>query len=373
MSVTVGGRDALSAELRLSRIGAWHCYAEVDGESPLSGAVVVAVEGVEFSGFVRLSQSLGGKAQAWIVGGNGQLSKSLDARHYTDTNALTVATDICREAGETLASGVSIGEFRLPHWERIKGQASHCLLALCDRTGLAWRVKADGSIWIGQEAWSTVAPKVEVEHEEWTTGTVQVFAEEFSENAKLLPGTTWDGHQLEEVVHFISPGAIRTVVKTDSLSSAINAFLGSIRRKIEMSSSYLCEVVGQNADGTLRLKPLDERIARPGNGLDNVPIRYGLPGFEVKVARGSHVMVEFEGGNPDAPFAALWNQGGDGVTSVEFKPNGLGAPVARIGDEVEVTFPMGLILTTSVGPAALTISTPAKAIITGTGNAKLLA
>jgi hypothetical protein len=84
-------------------------------------------------------------------------------------------------------------------------------------------------------------------------------------------------------------------------------------------------------------------------------------------------MVQFEGGNPDAPFAALWNQGGDGVTSVEFKPNGLGSPVARIGDELEVTFPMGLILTTSLGPAALTISTPAKAIITGPGNSKLLA
>jgi hypothetical protein len=373
MSATVSKRNVLSAEIRLSRVGAWHCLVEVDGDTSLSGAAAIDVEGVQFSGWVKLSKGFAGRTQAWIVGGKGQLAKVLDARHYSGTNAQTVAADICRESGETLASGLSLSQYSLAHWERTKGQASHCLLALCDRLGLTWRIQLDGKIWIGAETWPTVSPKVETEDEEWSSGWAQVYGEDFCENAKLLPGTTWDSHQLDEVVHYITPDSIRTIVKIDSVSAAMGRFLDGIRHKIELSNSYVCEVTGQNADGTLRLKPVDERIAKAGNGLDKVPIKYGLPGFEAKVASGAHVRVQFEGGNPDAPFAAIWDQGGTGVTSLEFKPSGIGSPVVRVGDELEVTFPMGLVLTTSVGVSLVTIATPAKAIITGTGNAKLLA
>jgi hypothetical protein len=376
MSALVSGRNALSLEIIESSIGAWHCTAEVDGDTALSGAVTVDNDGTQWLGFVLRSKGFAGRCQAWIVGGKGQLAKILDAKHYSNTMAATVAADICRDSGEVLASGLVLTQ-RLAHWERTQGQASHCLVALCDRLGLTWRTLRDGTIWIGTDTWATVKPKVEVEDEDWSSGCIQLMAEEFSELAKLAPGVTYDGNRADEVVFHVSPDEERAILRIDSVSSAVNDFLKVIRRKIEMAGSYECTVKAQNADGTLQLAPTDTRIAKLGNGLNNVPIRYGMPGFKAIVTAGAMVRLHFDGADGDKPYAALWDGGHESsVTSLEFEPGGLTSPACRVGDTLEVAFPMGLPISGMMGAVPfsgiVTITTPARAQLTGPGNTKLL-
>jgi hypothetical protein len=376
MSATISGRNALSIETVESSIGAWHCESEVDGDAALSGAASINIDGTTWQGFVLRSKGFAGRCQAWIVGGKGQLAKTLDPKHYTNTTAATVAADICRDSGETLAPGLALTQ-RLAHWERTQGKTSHCLVALCDRLGLTWRTLRDGTIWIGTDTWATVTPLVEVEDEDWSSGCVQLMAEEFSELAKLAPGVTYDGNRADEVVFLVNPNEQRAIVRVDSVSSAVNDFLGVIRRKIEMAGSYECTVKAQNADGTLQLAPSDPRIAKRGNGLNNVPIRYGMPGFKATVTAGAMVRLFFDGTDGDKPYAALWDGGhASSVTSLEFEPGSLHSPACRVGDTLEVAFPMGLPISGMMGAVpfsgVVTITTPARAQLTGPGNTKFL-
>jgi hypothetical protein len=376
VSALVSGRNALSLEVIESSIGAWHCTAEADGDAALSGAVTVDVEGTTWRGYVLRSKGFAGRCQSWIVGGKGQLAKIIDAKHYSNTTAATVAADICRDSGEVLASGLVLTQ-RLTHWERTQGQASHCLVALCDRLGLTWRTLRDGSIWIGTDAWATVKPKVEVEDEDWAAGCVQLMAEQFSELARLAPGVTFDGSRINEVVFYVNPDEQRAIVRIDSVSSALNDFLSVVRRKIEMAGSYECTVKAQNADGTLQLAPTDTKIAKLGNGLNNVPIRYGMPGYRVTVTAGAMVRLHFDGVDGDKPYAALWDSGHESsVASLEFEPGGASSPACRVGDTIDAALPMGAPVTGLLGGVpfvgVITVTAPVKCVLVGPGNSKLL-
>lgn len=40
--------------------------------------------------------------------------------------------------------------------------------------------------------------------------------------------------------------------------------------------------------------------------MSNIPLRHGIPGLTVSVSAGAMLMVGWENGRPDRPFAALW-------------------------------------------------------------------
>lgn len=72
-----------------------------------------------------------------------------------------------------------------------------------------------------------------------------------------------------------------------------------------LSGHFPCEVVAQNPDGSLEVKPDDP--ARFGAGLSRVPLRLGLPGCSAKVRKGSRVLLSFEAFDPRRPVATLWD------------------------------------------------------------------
>lgn len=73
---------------------------------------------------------------------------------------------------------------------------------------------------------------------------------------------------------------------------------------LDLYAQYPAQVVAQNDDGTVEIKPTGARAATLLAGLSRVPIR-GLPGVRVEVAQGARVLVGWEGGDATAPYAAL--------------------------------------------------------------------
>lgn len=69
---------------------------------------------------------------------------------------------------------------------------------------------------------------------------------------------------------------------------------------------YRAKVVAQDDD-------TDEVDVRPDDpslpDMAKIPLRHGIPGARVSVEMGSYVLVGWDDGRPDHPFAALWTQG----------------------------------------------------------------
>lgn len=371
MSATVSGHNATSVRIRKPRISAAHIDVELDEEATLTNPVVVSIDGYEFTCAVIEQHSFAERTTAHLVGGKGGLSKKVSAQHFNDATAETVINEILRESGETLDSGHSIPDTKFGNWQRREGQAAHALTAVTDRRGLVWRSTDTGTIWVGTDAYAEVSPDVYVLDEDWDAGTLTIAADEFSELAKIVPGCTFEGHRIEQVTHVVTPRSLRTIASINSLEGSAKAFLSTIRAGMASFGTYKAKVISQNSDGTLQLQPEEPVIA--GRGLDKVPIREGAPGWKTTVSNGTIVSVAFDGGNWDAPYACLWGEGqSSNVTSLEFKPGGTGSAACRIGDLVEIALPLNLPITTSLGPAVITVTTPIRGSIVGPGNSKLL-
>lgn len=133
-------------------------------------------------------------------------------------------------------------------------------------------------------------------------------------------------------------------------------------RDVTFHKQYACVVQRQDSNGLLDLLPDDKTIR--GTGLSSIPIRHGLPGFTVQVQPGSRVLLAFENGDPEKPFASLWAEAT--VLAVSF---GSGTrPIARVGDEVQVFFPtepMPITGTVSGNPfvGTILITTPGSGMI----------
>ncbi len=373
MSASIAGHDVLQLELRRPRLGAWQIDADLDTSENLSGSVEVVIDGSVWVGKVLESHVYAGHCHVWIVCGAGGLQTAIEPRQYVKAKLGDVCRDILGLGSETISTSTSSAVLgrTIDQWERLKGPLAHAIVLLLDRKGLAWRGLQDGTYWIGEDQWSEITPGVIVLNEDWSTGSIFLAPEtDFNDLAGIAPGSKYNGHSIDQVVHRYSSNSLITELKTSSLHTELDRFLEPVRREIDYSTAWECVVKGQNADGTLQVSPEDPRLQ--GAGLDKVPILTGIPGFECKVTKGATVTVVFDGRDPSKPRAVLWKSGDENVTNVSFKPGGSGAPAAKVGDELEITFPMGLILSTPIGPSVMTVATPARAIITGPGNGKFL-
>ena len=123
----------------------------------------------------------------------------------------------------------------------------------------------------------------------------------------------------------------------DKTKQSLAAFIRAVMSRVDFMAMYPCQIVSQNADSTLELKPDDARLP----SLSNVQLRLGLPGCTAKVASGSRVLLGWYGGDPSKPFAALF----ESSTVTQLNANATGIVlnngtngVGRVGDQVQVTF-----------------------------------
>lgn len=338
MSATIGSTPVLSAEVTLPRVGAWSAIGMAEEVVP-AGAATLTVAGQAFVGTVLASPAelLPSGLHAWrMVGGAGGLGTALVSRYYRQVPASVLLQDIASDAGEVVASDASLA-LALPAWARPAGSAGDALRDLVGRvTGAVWRVRRDGQLWVGVDAWAdSGVPQDEVLEVDTVAGVVVL-----SSDAPMLePGTLLRGERVSAVVIRQSSTELRTDAwiarpeeagggdHTDRLRWALDAI---VRQAVPTSSLriYRCRVLAQNADRSLELRP-DAASGMPD--LSRVPLR-ALPGVQVELAAGAYVEVAFADGDLSRPFAML----GDETTSdlVRLTFAGGSHALAREGDDV---------------------------------------
>lgn len=147
------------ADLLQPQVGNWSInISEMAGDdavlSDSTGAVTVQWSGSTLQGHVERAAPDRGVWQGLIVGGKGGLNKAVTAQHYYQTPAMNIVKATLALVGESLATD-STGLSTVINYPRRAVSASRCLDELCDVLGLIWRVKLDGTVWLGAYTWPT--------------------------------------------------------------------------------------------------------------------------------------------------------------------------------------------------------------------------
>lgn len=131
------------------------------------------------------------------------------------------------------------------------------------------------------------------------------------------------------------------------------AIVESALERTDYHASYVARVVSQDDAGLLSVVPDNKRLP----AMVGVPIRYGVPGISAKVESGARVLIGFEGGDRRFPIATVWESAAmtelriTATTKVVLTCPDVslgdedGAPLARVGDPVDVVFDVSAIPT----------------------------
>ncbi|MGW8285749.1 MAG: hypothetical protein ACWGPR_08525 [Candidatus Deferrimicrobiaceae bacterium] len=320
MANTVNDRDLIAAEIHERTIGNWYATLEVDSEEELDTAVTIDIDGVTWVGTVWRGAIDSGRYRCTVVGGAGGLETVCEPAWYDHGVALrTPLEDALALGGETLSSESDSGSTArvIPRWHRARGKLGEVLAAIRDKapSGAQWRTLRDGTVWIGVDTFPELAQdEDDVITDPMPDDGIRVVA---PETPYIYPGVTYDGECVTEVWTTLKDRKLRQRLicrpaDTDTLTRE-QQITARIRREILYLRQFPAKVLSQSG-GTVDVLPEDPRIA--GRGLTGVPMRHGLPGVTVSLAIGSRVLLGFEGGDPSAPFVALWPDGSsvDGVT-----------------------------------------------------------
>lgn len=306
---SVNDRPCLRAQVRLPRAGVWIADLVVDGAGAIEGRAVLQLGELELVGTASRTGIARDTATLRVLGGAGGLAREVPAKFYRRAPVKALLGDILAAAGEQLADTVSAALLsrQLFAYVQTKQKAADALRALADRLGVTWRVLPNGRIWLGEESWAESTASLELISENPGAGV----AEFGTDTPTLLPGVKVGGRKVSQVEHVLEPTSIRTKVwfegesGVDRMMAAVGAVVRHLTAHVDYFAHYPAKVVSQNGDGTLELQPDGDRLP----GLSKVPIRYGLPGIAAKVRPGGRVLVAFEGGDPAAPVATVWESG----------------------------------------------------------------
>jgi hypothetical protein len=266
------------------------------------------------------------------------LTQTLSVKHYTSTTFERVLAD----AGLSLEGRVG---GQLDHWTRLPGTVGTTVQTVADflsrdggivaqqdrryRGRLNWRFSLDGKLRLNVERPRLVSPGgIELERD-----PARGYVVAAPERAVIAPGCLVQGSAPGEpeatgdVIYEYGPEKLRCLYYIATVATATAAQVqtpgaqvrGAFERAVRWVmrdtlylGQYTARVITQRSDGTLDLIPDDNRLA--SRGLQGVPIRHGLPGVTVEVPSEARVLLGFDSGDPNKPYAALWHEGQ--VTSV---------------------------------------------------------
>lgn len=416
-TIALNGIPTLSGKVFEPRVGTWWAEVQVSGDEVPSGQVRLDFLGeLEFIGTVKSVRSAVDSelVTVRIEGGSGRLDELwLGPKHFRDVDLGTLIRDLTQRTGDTVdesVSGAVLGA-RVKFWTRPRTIGDAYLGSIAAEAGAAWRVLRNGNLWMGAETWPTESHDYIIEKMLPADNAVIVAPQllptvspgitfEGKRVAEVL--TSWDARNLRQTVAFEDanqPGRFTRSIQLD----VADWFTRTNGTQLDLSALYPCRVAKQADDlNTLDLIPDDPKIA--AQGLQGVPIRWGMPGVKAKVKHRSRVLLGFEAQDPKRPYAALWEY--DNVEEVQIQPESnanvvvkasgsgkvsvlsdgvievnspdvrlgdtAGSGVARIGDVVQITLPpivvspvMNPLSATPAGVVTGTIGLPMPIVATG--------
>lgn len=349
---TLNGRPILSGEIVLPAYGAWHAEFVVDSKTALSGSQVLQTPGLTLVGTVDPARSgvYQDGARVTLRPGAGALWGEVGPKFYRNVPVSVPLADLLGSVGERVSTTADVAPLArvLPSWTRPAGTVANALDALVEaQAGSRWRALEDGTIWVGEHAWTATTFAHQVLDDHRVDGRLTIA----SEVPKLRPGVTFRERRIQEVRYVVTAQSVRCVARY--VDGFLDAFNRAARRAADDGSDsrwYAGTVVRQLSDGTLDIKP-DDIDRAPASGWTAVPL-LGLPGVAVRVSAGARVRVFFDGSDRSRPRAALSEE--DDSTLVSISVAGGTAGVARVGDEVD----LGTITGSNAGGAVSFIWTP---------------
>lgn len=361
ITLTHGGGTAAVTALSLlcPRVGQWTADVTLDADAGPSGACSLSLDGRVYTGHVVRGAVYAGAWRGRIVGSAGLIADAPATALQGATLAL-VLRDLAGAVGITLAADTGPLDAVAPRWHRHTGPASQAVADIARAAGYAWRVRPDGTLWLGVDTWSTVTPAspVDVLGELPEVGRIALAGDTLD----IAPGQTLalrgrDPVRVGCVEHRATADDVQTVVVAEreggTLLAALERLLGRLTRRVDYTALWPARVVAQRGDGTLDLHPDSARVAP----CQSVPYRT-VRGLSVEVAAGARVLLGYEGGDPARPYALAWELG-DATVRV----NGGSTRAAREGDSVSVEIPIGAVL---VMVAGVPTPNPTPIPITGT-------
>lgn len=216
--IEVNGRAVIAATIRIPRLGAWSADLVVDAQEALTGACTVVVAG---GPTLKGTATRGGlwldTAYVRVTAGADGLRRTATAKHYRAVTARVVLVDLCRAAGETLSptSGAAVTGLQLAAWTQTAqpiGRAISALLADRRLAAPAWRMLADGTLWVGVESWPDSGLKDVVDVQELGRLPHEGRCELGVEAPTLLPGTLLGGRKVSLVEHSLADDQVRSAV-----------------------------------------------------------------------------------------------------------------------------------------------------------------
>jgi len=314
--VEANGAPVQTMSLTLGSGKAWEAELAIDAEvTPAEGErIEIRGPGGTFIGSALRPGADGAKQVTLrVVGGAGKLGTALAPRNYIGTTVGEVAQHIADAVGERLSPTIapSISSTPLQRWPRTRGDAATCLSELAADIGAAWRVLADGTIWIGIDAAAEPSLEYDVIGESPSTGEVTVGLESFG----VLPGQTFRSGPVAAVEYKLGASLTARVLRREGsgLSRAAEAAAARATAGTKLHPPTAARVVSQNADGTLELSVESTSVAP----ISKVEIRHGLPGVtKLEMKPGARVALFFDGGDAKRCFAGLFV--GSSTTKVVF-------------------------------------------------------
>jgi hypothetical protein len=100
----------------------------------------------------------------------------------------------------------------------------------------------------------------------------------------------------------------------DRLKGAFQILARGAHATIDYQAHYRAKVLKQASNHRrVDVQPVLDKLP----AMANIPLRVGVPGLEVVLLPGDFVLVGFENGQPDLPYATLWEAGPNSPTPVK--------------------------------------------------------
>jgi len=342
--ITLNDDTVISGELWNPLVGNWTAECYVDTDQVISGQKTLTWTDTAFKGTIIRSGEEQGQIKFLMVGGMGNLSKTVPGTMYDHPIPLRlIVGDILNAVGETLSTN-SVQSFlnqNINRWIQYESSAEQALSQLVGNFGGVWRVLPDGTIYIGVDNFPEAA---DFDYEITVQDPSGAYDELSLESVGVLPGQALNGKPIGYVVYKATSGmgtlaCVYYQDLTNPMSHPLRAGLEAIIKEVTRDTQYLRVESGtvrsQNSDGSLEITvDSTTKISR----LSKIPYR-SIPSGVLTLQNGDRVQIMFEGSNPQMCYATLFEMG---------KPASAKA-IVRMGDKIDI----GSLKVTAISSVAI--------------------